>query len=113
MFKNIFGKKDKAEKDEVVIKRVPPEMVKKGETELAKKRTDELARKTQPREGGLTVEETMWLLVFVLVIIAPMVLPVQLNDTQVALFIVAPVMGWFVRLVYIDSKQRRIGKIGN
>ena len=113
-------KKDDTEnvdKNDVIVKR-DPEIIKKETADLAKKKSAELVKKdtgglakqvTQPSLGNsFTWEETAWLVVFVIVILVPMFLPNQfLNDNQVSslLFVVAPVMGWFVRLVYIDVKR--------
>jgi hypothetical protein len=118
---------ENVEKNDVVVKR-DPEIVKRETAALAKKKSDELAKKdtgglakqdtsglgkqfTQLEyEYNFTKEETAWLVVFVLVILAPMVLPQQfLNDHQIAilLFVVAPVMGWFIRLIYLDEKRQR------
>ena len=114
-------KKDSNENDDkndVVLKR-DPEIVKRETAELAKK-TAELTKKGTGEFGkrytqliyeyNFTKEEIAWLVVFLLVILAPMVLPEQfLNDNQVSilLFVVAPVMGWFIRLIYLDEKRQR------
>jgi hypothetical protein len=121
-------------KDDVVIKR-DPEIVKRETAALAKEKTGELAKRgtgglakkdtgrlakkgtgelderyTQLEyEYSFTKEETAWLVVFVLVILVPMVLPQQfLDDWEMPflLFVVAPVMGWFIRLVYEDEKRQ-------
>jgi Flp pilus assembly protein TadB len=123
-------KKDKPENvynDDVVIKR-DPEIVKRETAALAKKKSDELAKQdtgglvkkitgelakkiTQPlQESAFTWEETAWLVVFVLVILVSIFLPQQsLDDHEVAflLFVVAPVMVWFIRLIYLDEKRQK------
>ena len=107
-------KKDSTEnldENDIVIKR-DPEIVKKETAELAKKKSAERAKQvTQPTPGySFTKEEIAFLVMLVLVILVPMFLPEQfLNDYQVSilLFVVAPVMGWFIRLVYIDVKRYR------
>ena len=107
MFKNLFRKKNKTDEDEVVIKR-DPEIVKRKTDELAKKKTAELASKAQPVQGGFTIEEYAWLVVFVLMLIAPGFIPqTTVDDHQVSilLFIVLPFLAWFVRLIYLDVKR--------
>jgi hypothetical protein len=119
-------KPENADKDDVVIKR-DPEIVKRETAALAKKKSDALAkRKTAELEKkttgeldehitqlvygySFTKEETAWLVVFVLVILAPNFLPDQfLNDNQITilLFVILPVVGWLIRLIYLDAKQR-------
>jgi hypothetical protein len=109
-----LAKKNTGELDEQdtggLVKRITDKLAKKITDELTKRKTDELAKQnTQPTPRySFTWEEFAFLVVLVLAILAPIVLPDQfLNDTQVALFIVAPVMTWFIRLIYLEEKRNR------
>lgn len=89
---------EKAESDEVVIKRDP---------EIEKRRTAEIA--TRPvLAGGFTLEEIVFLVVFCLMFIGAMFVPSPFLDEhqiEILLLIVLPYLAWFVRLIYKDVKQ--------